>query len=105
MPRPQLFAIVLIDVATSRVWVSPPMRNATKKWVEKHARAFVARAEAERLQVSVVNYLLCRGRWARITHIRAHDSLWHSEAQAIVYGAMATCNRSRLNSPSRAAVT
>ena len=51
---PQVFAMVILNVATRRVWVSPATRNPTESWVEEQARAFVAYAQAENLNVALV---------------------------------------------------
>lgn len=51
---PQLFAMVLINVATRRVWVSPATRNPTEVWVEEQAKAFIDYADSNDLKVDVV---------------------------------------------------
>lgn len=51
---PQLFAMVVLNVATRRVWVSPATRNPTEEWVEEQARAFLKYAQAEDLPVELV---------------------------------------------------
>jgi putative transposase len=52
---PQLFAMVFINVASRRVWVSPATRNPTEVWVEEQARAFQDYAKAEDLKVATVS--------------------------------------------------
>jgi putative transposase len=51
---PQLFAMVFINVATRRVWISPATRHPTEVWVEAQARAFIEHAKAEDLKVDLV---------------------------------------------------
>ena len=51
---PQLFAMVFLNVATRRVWVSPVTRNPTEAWVEEQARAFIEYAKVEDLKVELV---------------------------------------------------
>src|SRR5205085_225847 len=51
---PQLFAMVFLNVATRRVWVSPATKNPTEVWVAEQARAFLQHAEAEKLKVELV---------------------------------------------------
>ena len=51
---PQLFAMVFLNVATRRVWISPATRHPTEVWVEEQARAFIEYAKAEDLQVGLV---------------------------------------------------
>ena len=51
---PQLFAMVFLNVATRRVWISPATRHPTEVWVEEQARAFIEHAKAEDLQVGLV---------------------------------------------------
>jgi putative transposase len=51
---PQLFAMVFINVATRRVWISPATRNPTEVWVEEQARAFIECAKADGLKVDLV---------------------------------------------------
>jgi hypothetical protein len=51
---PQLFAMVFINVATGRVWISPATRHPTEVWVEEQARAFIEHAKAEDLKVDLV---------------------------------------------------
>ena len=52
---PQLFAMVLINVATRRVWISPSTKNPTEVWVEEQAKAFLEHARAEKLPVGMVS--------------------------------------------------
>ena len=51
---PQLFAMVLLNVATRRVWISPTTRHPTEVWVEEQAKAFIAYARTEDLKVDLV---------------------------------------------------
>jgi putative transposase len=51
---PQVFAMVFLNVATRRVWVSPATRNPTEVWVEEQARAFIEYARIEKLGVDLV---------------------------------------------------
>jgi len=51
---PQLFAMVFINVATRRVWVSPATRNPTEAWVMEQAKTFIDYAEANQLKVEMV---------------------------------------------------
>jgi putative transposase len=51
---PQLFAMVLINVGTRRVWISSSTRKPTEAWVEKQAKAFLEFAGAEDLKVATV---------------------------------------------------
>jgi putative transposase len=50
----QLFAMVFINVATRKVWVSPATRNPTEVWVEEQAKAFIEHASANGLSVDLV---------------------------------------------------
>jgi putative transposase len=38
---PQVFAMVFLNVATRRVWISPSTRHPTPAWVEQQGRAFL----------------------------------------------------------------
>ncbi|HEX5470422.1 MAG TPA: integrase core domain-containing protein [Lacipirellulaceae bacterium] len=51
---PQLFAMVFLNVATRRVWVSPATRNPTEDWVEQQAKAFIEYASANDLKIDLV---------------------------------------------------
>jgi putative transposase len=51
---PQLFAMVFINVATRKVWVSPATRNPTEVWVEEQAKAFIQYARVSDLRVDLV---------------------------------------------------
>ena len=51
---PQLFAMVFLNLATRRVWVSPATRHPTEDWVEQQAKAFIAYAKTEELKVDLV---------------------------------------------------
>jgi putative transposase len=51
---PQLFAMVFINVATRRVWVSPATKNPTEAWVVKQAKVFIDYTEANDLKVELV---------------------------------------------------
>ena len=51
---PQLYAMVLLNVATRRVWVSPTTRNPTEAWVMEQANAFINYTKAENLKVDLI---------------------------------------------------
>ena len=51
---PQLFAMVFLNVATRKVWVSPATRNPTEVWVEEQAKAFIEYAQANELKVDLI---------------------------------------------------
>jgi putative transposase len=51
---PQLFAMVFLNVATRRVWISPATRHPTEVWVEEQAKSFLEYAKAEDLPVDLV---------------------------------------------------
>jgi putative transposase len=51
---PQLFAMVFINVATRRVWVTPATQNPTEVWVMEHAKTFIDYLEAKQLKVEMV---------------------------------------------------
>jgi putative transposase len=51
---PQLFAMVFINVATRKVWVSPATRNPTEVWVEEQGKAFVEYTKANDLPLELV---------------------------------------------------
>ena len=51
---PQLFAMVFLNVATRRVWVSPATRNPTEAWVVEQAKAFIDHTEDNDLKVEMV---------------------------------------------------
>jgi Integrase core domain len=51
---PQLFAMVFINVATRRVWISPATRHPTEDWVEEQARAFIEHTKVVDLEVDLV---------------------------------------------------
>jgi putative transposase len=51
---PQLFAMVFINIATRRVWVSPATRNPTEVWVMEQAKAFINHVEDSGLKVNLV---------------------------------------------------
>jgi len=51
---PQMFAMVFINVATRRVWVSPATYNPTEVWVAEQGRAFIEYAKAAELKVENV---------------------------------------------------
>ena len=51
---PQLFAMVFLNVATRRVWVSPSTQNPTEEWVKQQGRAFIEYAKANHLKVDLV---------------------------------------------------
>jgi putative transposase len=51
---PQLFAMVFLNLATRRVWISPATRNPTEAWVEEQAKAFIAHVDANDLRVDLV---------------------------------------------------
>ena len=51
---PQVFAMVFLNLATRRVWVSPATRHPTEEWVEQQAKAFIEYAKTEELKVDLV---------------------------------------------------
>jgi putative transposase len=51
---PQLFAMVFLNVATRRVWISPATRNPTEVWVEEQAKAFIEYTKSNDLPVELV---------------------------------------------------
>jgi len=51
---PQLFAMVFLNLATRRVWISPATRHPTEDWVEQQAKAFIDYARTEELKVDLV---------------------------------------------------
>jgi putative transposase len=51
---PQLFAMVFLNVATRRVWVSPATGNPTEAWVVEQAKAFIDYTEDNGLKVDLV---------------------------------------------------
>lgn len=52
---PQVFAMVFLNVATRRVWISPCTKKPTAAWVERQAEAFLQHAKQERLPVEQVS--------------------------------------------------
>jgi putative transposase len=50
----QAFALVFLNIATRRVWVSPCTPNPTVPWVEGQAKAFMQHAEQNELKVDLV---------------------------------------------------
>ncbi len=52
---PQVFAIVFLNVATRRVWVSPSTKKPTGAWVKKQIDAFVEYANRENLSAGLVS--------------------------------------------------
>lgn len=51
---PQVFALVFLNVATRRVWISPVTRHPTEVWVKEQAKAFIEHAQSEQLEVGLV---------------------------------------------------
>jgi putative transposase len=51
---PQLFAMVFINVATRKVWISPATRHPTEACVEEQARVFIEHVKAEDLKIELV---------------------------------------------------
>jgi len=49
-----LFSMVLVNVATRRVWVSPGTRNPNATWIKAQVAAFIADADAKGLKVGLV---------------------------------------------------
>lgn len=49
-----LFSMVLINVATRRVWVSPGTRNPNAAWIKEQVAAFIADADVNGLKVGLV---------------------------------------------------
>ena len=52
---PQVFALVFLNVATRRVWVSPCAQKPTGAWVKKQVDAFLEHAAREGLPVTLVS--------------------------------------------------
>jgi putative transposase len=52
---PQAFAMVFLNVATRRVWISPATKKPTGVWVRKQVDAFIEHANRENLPVTVVS--------------------------------------------------
>jgi putative transposase len=50
----QAFALVFLNVATRRVWVSPTTCNLSNDWMEQQAKTFLAFAKHEDLPVGIV---------------------------------------------------
>jgi putative transposase len=51
---PQLFAMVFINAASRRVWITPATRNPTEQWVEEQGKAFLAHAQTQSLPITIV---------------------------------------------------
>jgi putative transposase len=51
---PQLFAMVFLNLATRRVWISPATCKPTEVWVQEQAKAFIEYAKANDLKVDLV---------------------------------------------------
>jgi putative transposase len=51
---PQLFAMVFLNVATRRVWVSPSTRNPTETWIMEQAKAFIDYSQSNNLKFDLV---------------------------------------------------
>jgi len=51
---PQLFAMVFLNVATRKVWISPATRNPTEVWVEEQAKAFIEYTKVNNLPVDLI---------------------------------------------------
>jgi putative transposase len=52
----QVFALVFLNVATRRVWVSPSTQNPTVDWVEEQGKAFIQHAEQQGAKVDLVTH-------------------------------------------------
>ena len=52
---PQVFAMVFLNVATRKVWVSPCTAKPTAAWVEQQAQTFLEHAKQENLPVNLVS--------------------------------------------------
>jgi putative transposase len=50
----QAFALVFLNVATRRVWISPCTLHPTTAWVEEQAKAFTGQAKQDGLKVELV---------------------------------------------------
>jgi putative transposase len=50
----QAFALVFLNVATRRVWISPSTLHPTAAWVEQQAKAFTEQATQDGLRVELV---------------------------------------------------
>jgi putative transposase len=51
---PQVCALVFLNVATRRVWVSPVTKRPTGVWMTKQVRAFIEHTYRENLPITVV---------------------------------------------------
>jgi putative transposase len=50
----QAFALVFLNIATRRVWVSPVTQKPTSEWVQRQVSAFVEHAKRSSLRVAMV---------------------------------------------------
>jgi Integrase core domain/Homeodomain-like domain len=50
----QAFALVFINIATRRVWVSPSTLHPAVAWVEEQAKSFIRHAEDHQLRIGLV---------------------------------------------------
>ncbi|MEX0643477.1 MAG: integrase core domain-containing protein [Pirellulales bacterium] len=82
---PQLFAMVFLNVATRRVWVSPATRNPTEAWVMEQAQAFIEYTVANDLKVEMVT--------------RDNDQIYKKGFDQVMEGAGIRAKRLALRSP------
>jgi putative transposase len=82
---PQLFAMVFLNVATRRVWISPATRNPTEAWVVEQAKAFIDYTERNGLEVDLVT--------------RDNDQIYKKGFDCVMDGAGIRAKRLSLRSP------
>jgi putative transposase len=82
---PQLFAMVFINVATRKVWVSPATKNPTEAWVMEQAKAFIDYTEANDLTCEMVT--------------RDNDQIYKKGFDQVMEGAGIRPKRLALRSP------
>jgi putative transposase len=82
---PQLFAMVFLNVATRRVWISPATQNPTEAWVVEQAKAFIDYTEDNGLKVDLVT--------------RANDQIYKKGFDYVMEGAGIQAKRLSLRSP------
>jgi hypothetical protein len=82
---PQLFAMVFLNVATRRVWISPATCNPTEAWVMEQAKAFIAYTQTTELKVGLVT--------------RDNDQIYKKGFDQVMDGAGIRAKRLALRSP------
>jgi putative transposase len=73
---PQMFALVFLNVATRRVWVSPCTKKPSGVWVKNQVETFVEDASREGLPVAIVSRdrdKLYRNNFDHLLRIRSID--------------------------------